>query len=147
MKKFKFKLEALLKMRKLKDDQCKMEIGRLQTRKVELENEIHNQNAGIDEAYESQEATVGAGATGLDLKFYPYFMQGKRAAITSLQSQISELDEVLREKFEELKNHRANVKVLEEMKEKNRKAHKKASDKAMHQKIEEQVMNWNQFRK
>ena len=40
MKKFKFKLEALLKMRKLKEDQCKMEIGRLQTRKVELENEI-----------------------------------------------------------------------------------------------------------
>ncbi|MBC74794.1 MAG: hypothetical protein CME64_02145 [Halobacteriovoraceae bacterium] len=147
MKKYKFKLEALLKMRKLKEDQCKMEIGRLQTRKVELENEIANQNAGIDEAYESQEATANAGATGLDLRFYPYFMQGKRAAITSIKAEIAELDEQLREKFNDLKTHRANVKVLEEIKEKNKRAHKKAANKAMHQKIEEQVMNWNQFKK
>ncbi|MCO4752986.1 MAG: hypothetical protein KC478_00820 [Bacteriovoracaceae bacterium] len=147
MKKYKFKLEALLKMRKLKEDQVKMEIGRLQTRKNELENEIHNQNAGIDQAYESQEVSVKAGATGLDLRFYPYFVEGKKAAIHMINVEIKELEEKLSEKFEELKIMRANVKVLEEMKEKNKKAHKKMSDKLMHQKIEEQVMNWNQFKK
>ena len=147
MKKYKFKLEALLKMRKLKEDQCKMEIGRLQNRKNELENEIHNQNAGIDEAYESQEVSAKAGASGLDMRFYPYFVEGKKAAIHQIQVEIKEIDENLSHKFEELKTMRANVKVLEEMREKNKKAHKKMADKLMHQKIEEQVMNWNQFKK
>jgi hypothetical protein len=47
MKGFKFKLEALLKVRKLKEDQCKMEIGRLQVEKQKRLDEIEKQNLGI----------------------------------------------------------------------------------------------------
>lgn len=146
MKKYKFKLEALLKMRKLEEDQCKLKIGRLQTKKSELLAEVENQSAGIDEAYRSQEATISGGASGLDLRFYPYFVQGKRAATAKLKKEIEYLDELLKESYEELKGLRAKAKVLEEMKEKDRKAFKKKADKESHQKIEEQVMNWNQFR-
>lgn len=147
MKKHKFKLEALLKMRKLEEDQCKLRIGKLQTKKTELLQEIQKQQAGIDEAYRSQEASVQAGASGLDLRFYPYFVQGKRAATKELENKVSQLDDLLAEAYKDLKGYRARAKVLEEMKEKDRKAFKKKAEKEMHQKIEEQVMIWNQFKK
>ncbi len=146
MKKYKFKLEALLKMRKLEEDQCKLKIGKLQSKKSELLAEIENQKEGINEAYKSQEATIEGGASGLDLRFYPYFVQGKRAATAKLQKEIAYLEELLAEAYEELKLFRAKAKVLEEMREKDRKAFKKKANKEEHQKIEEQVMNWNQFR-
>lgn len=145
MKKYKFKLEALLKMRKLEEEQCKMRIGRLQTKKNELLAEVEKQNMGIDEAYRSQEATIQGGASGLDLRFYPYYFQGKKAAKAKLNEQIEQLDDLLTEAYGMLKEFRAKAKVLEEMKEKDQKAHKKLANKQMHQKIEEQVMNWSQF--
>lgn len=147
MKKHKFKLEALLKMRKLEEDQCKMRIGRLQTEKTRLLEQIDKQNQGIDEAYSSQEQSVKNGATGMDLRFYPYFVQGKRAATKELERKIADLDTFLEDAYKDLKQYRAKAKVLEEMKEKDRKAHKKQTEKEMHQKIEEQVMNWTQFKK
>ncbi|MEX0798626.1 MAG: flagellar FliJ family protein [Bacteriovoracaceae bacterium] len=148
MKKYKFKLEALLKMRKLREDESKMRIGRLQTKKLELEDSVRKQEGGIDQAYESQEATVAkGGATGLDLSFYPYFVQGKRAAIGKLQEEIAALDDLLARSYEELKGLRAKTKVLEEMKEKDKKARKKEMNKKSYQKIEEQVMNWSLLQK
>ena len=36
--KFKFKLEAVLKMRKIREDQCKMEIGRIQVEIQEIKD-------------------------------------------------------------------------------------------------------------
>lgn len=146
MKKYKFKLEALLKMRKLEEEQCKMRIGRIQTKKSELLESIKRESEGIDEAYVSQEASIRQGASGLDLRFYPYFMQGKRAATKKLEEQVSQLDELLAEAYTMLKELRGNTKVLEEMKDKDKKAHKKKTDKEMHQKIEEQVMIWSHSR-
>ena len=147
MKKHKFKLEALLKMRKLEEDQCKMRIGRLQSKKRELQDEIQEQHTGIAEAYISQEASVQEGASGLDLRFYPYFVQGKRAAVQKNEDKIRQLDQLLEEAYTELKERRAKAKVLEEMKEKDKKAHKKKLEKEAHKKIEEQVMNWSRFQK
>lgn len=144
MKKHKFKLEAVLKMRKLEEEQCKLRIGRLQSKKTELLAEIENENAGIDEAYRSQEESIKQGASGLDLRFYPYFMEGKRAATRQIQDKLSQLDELIAQCFEELRVLRGKTKVLEQMKEKDKKAHKKKYEKEMNLKIEEQVLNWSQ---
>ena len=63
-KQFKFKLEAVLKVRKLKEDQCKMEIGKLQVRMSELEGFKKDNNESIDTAYADQEASLGQGLSG-----------------------------------------------------------------------------------
>lgn len=147
MKGFKFKLDAVLKVRKLKEDQCKMELGRLQVEKQKRIDEIKKQNLGIDKAYGDQESTVQKGATGLDLRFYPYFMQGKRTNIMLLEQEIAEIEKDIAHKNKELIDHRANVKVLESMKEKQQMKYKKELNKKIDQDIEEQVMNWMQFKK
>ena len=147
MKGFKFKLDALLKVRKLKEDQCKMEIGRLQVQKQEKVEEIKRQNLGIDKAYGDQEVSVEQGAKGLDLRFYPYYMQGKRTNIRLLEQEIAVLDREIAAKNKELIEHRANVKVLDSMKEKHKEQYKKALNKKIDNDIEEQVQNWLQHKK
>ena len=147
MKKHKFKLEALLKMRQLKEEESKMRIGKLQLKKRELESQMAQENSGISQAYESQEASVNQGATGLDLRFYPYFMQGKRASVAKIKSEIEQIDQMLGALYWELSELRAKTKVLEEMKGKDKKAHKKLTNKKMSANIEEQVQNWTQYKK
>lgn len=147
MKKYKFKLDALLKIRKIREDQCKMEIGRIQVQISSLKNEIAKHNHGIQEAYDLQEKSLQNGATGRESRFHPYFVQGKRSHIEEIQGQIDELENRVERMYMILNRFRADVKVIEEMKEKDKVQHKKHQEKKMHEEIEEQVQNWRQVLK
>lgn len=141
-KKYKFKLEALLKMRKIREDQCKMEIGKIQVEIGRVKSEISLQEQGIAEAYELQEQSLAGGASGLETRFHPYFVEGKREHIRSLEKTLVELEDRSKRMYQILAQFRADVKVIEEMKVKDQSAHKKALNKKMNQEIEEQVQNW-----
>ena len=143
-KKYKFKLEALLKMRKIREDQCKMEIGRIQVEIGKIKSQINEQSDGISEAYELQERSLQGGATGLETRFHPYFVQGKRDHILILERSMKDLEDRLARMYQILTQFRADVKLVEQMKEKDKTAHKKASDKKMYAEIEEQIQNWKQ---
>ena len=143
MKKYKFKLDALLTIRKLKEEQCKMQIGKIQVRIAELEKEIIEQDSGIDEAYSLQEQSLAGGAGGLEVRFHPYFVEGKRRHIEGLEHQKMRLQYHVQQKFLELNQLRANVKVIDKMKEKDFTKYKKDLNKRMDRQVEEQVQNWN----
>jgi len=147
MKKYKFKLDALLKIRKIREDQCKMEIGRIQVQITNLKNEVEKHSAGISEAYDLQEQSLATGASGLENRFHPYFVEGKRAHIGKLQEQIEELELRVQQFYRILSTLRANVKVIEEMKEKDKTEYKKQLNKKINEDIEEQNMNWRQILK
>jgi flagellar export protein FliJ len=146
-KKYKFKLEALLKIRKIREDQCKTEIGRVQIEISKVKADIAEQSRGIAEAYDLQEQSLQGGATGLETRFHPYFVEGKRSHIDSLEKNLKELEDRVTRLYQILSQFRADVKVIDEMKTKDQKAYKKATDKKMHQEIEEQVQNWKQVTK
>lgn len=145
MKKYKFKLEAILKVRKLKEEKCKMEIGRLQVEINNLKNELDKHNSGIDDSYLSQEKGLADGMNGHELRFHPYFVAGKKAHIDQITAQINMLQSDVEKKYDELKFLRADVKVIEEMKEKDKVKYKKALEKKQFAEIEEQVQNWKQI--
>ncbi len=147
MKGYKFKLDAVLKVRKLKEEQCKMEIGRIQVQINKLSAEITNHEAGIQQAYDSQEKLMEEGVNGTEIKFYPFFVSGKRAHIQAIKNEIKALTDEVNDKYDNLKLLRADVKVIEEMKEKDLLKYKKALQKKQFENIEEQVQNWNQFKK
>ncbi len=109
---------------------------------TELDGFIAGHNAGIDEAYKSQEGMLAEGSSGQQLRFYPFFVQGKKAHIEQIESEQAMLKDRLGKLFDLLSKLRADVKVLDEMKEKKRVAHKKMVEKKMHEEIEEQVQNW-----
>ena len=141
-KKFKFKLEAVLKVRKLKEDQCKMEIGKLQVRMNELKEYRRQNEASIDNAYADQENALGAGASGREAQFHPYFVKGKKANIKVIDGEMAMLQEQLDYRLRELNQLRGDVKLVEEMKEKEKIKYKKEQNKKEFEVIEEQVQNW-----
>ncbi|MBD66424.1 MAG: hypothetical protein CME62_14530 [Halobacteriovoraceae bacterium] len=144
MKKFKFKLEPLLKIRKLKEDQCKMLIGQVQARINQLHEYKQGELAGIESAYKAQEDGLEQGMSGQEAQFHPYFVSAKKARIKLIDNEVSELQDKLKDMFKELNKLRADVKVIEKMKEKEIKSYKKEYTKKQFATIEEQVQNWKQ---
>ena len=144
MKGFKFKLEAVLKIRKLKEDQCKMQIGQIQVRMSELRAFLKQHNLGIDKAYADQEQALTGGMSGQELQFHPFYVSGKRAHIDHINKEMDDLNKVVEIKYQQLAKLRAEVKVIDEMKEDQRKKYKKEVEKKQFAEIEEQVQNWRQ---
>ena len=142
MKGYKFKLAALLKIRKIKEEQCKMAIGRLQVLITRWKNEIAMHNEGIDQAYEAQEHGLEGGLSGQEARFHPFFLEGKKTHISRIEKEIEILEEQVQQKYEELKTFRADVKLIDEMKEKDMKVYKKNLEKKMFNDIEEANQNW-----
>lgn len=143
MKKFKFELAALLKMRKLKEDQCKTEVGRIQVNIQQAHKAIAQHRSDIEEAFESQRVSLSSQISAQEVKFYPYFVEGKDQTIKNLESEIKRLEELKQEKLLELAKFRADVKVLENMEDKKRKNYKKEIAKKEQTQLEEQVLIWD----
>lgn len=143
-KAFKFKLAAVLKVRILKEEQKKMEIGRIQVRINELNQFKLEHNQGIQDSYTAQEESLQKGMSGRELQYHPYLITGQRANIDIINAEIKMLQSELEGKYQELNLLRGEVKLFEEMKEKKRMAHKKEMDKKEFEEIEEQVQNWKQ---
>ncbi|MFT6632305.1 MAG: flagellar FliJ protein [Bacteriovoracaceae bacterium] len=143
MKGYKFKLDAVLKIRKLKEERCKMEIGQIQVQINKLNADIQRHKDGIKQSYDSHEEGLSNGLNGQELRFHPYFVSGKNADIQKIQAEINDLKVDVQEKFDELKYLRADVKVMDKMKEKDQTKYKKHLQKKQFEEIEEQVQNWN----
>lgn len=142
MKGYSFKLEALLKIRKLKEEQCKMKIGRIQVEISQLDKRIADRSDYINEAYSAQENALSEGASGREVTFYPYFVEGNRASIRDILLEKKQLQQQVQQLYLELNKLRADVKVIAKMKENDQTKYKKSLDKKEFQNLEEQVQNW-----
>lgn len=142
MKGYNFKLEALLKIRKLKEEQCKMQIGRIQVEISQLDKRIADRSSYIGDAYTAQEIALKEGASGKEVTFYPYFVEGNRASIRDIKREKKHLEQQVQQLYQQLNKLRADVKVIAKMKEKDQLKYKKNLEKKEFQNLEEQVQNW-----
>ena len=137
MKKYKFKLEALLKMRKFKEKKIKQEIGEIVASIEFNKNKIKKIRSDIDKGYESQEGITGAIVDGRMLRFYPSFFEASYKAIEDIESTIYALEKKYNHKLQELKIAMGEVKVVENMKDKDFEKFKKQIQKKEQEDIEE----------
>jgi flagellar export protein FliJ len=124
-----------------------MELGRLQVQISQHKNRIEENQKSVQTSYDSHEVAMGEGITGQEVRFHPYFVAGKMAAIKQHQEEIHRLESIVEERTQELAQLRAKVKVLDKMKEKEKDIYKKELEKKQYQDIEEQVQNWKQYLK
>ena len=143
MKKNKFKLEAVLKIRKLKEDLCKIELGKLQKRMTELTGYKKGHLDDIQEAYSNQEQTLKKSTNLLEVTKISSLIQGKRDHIARIEDEMLSLKEDISSKVTELAKLRGDVKVISNMKEKSEKEFKQELNKKRFQNLEEQTQNWN----
>ena len=134
---FKFKLEGLLKLRHFKEEQLKVELGKINTDIQKTKNRINELQTHIEEAYASQEKTLGTKTDGRLARFFPYFIQAKRDDIKSQENLLYSLERKYQAKLREVSLAMGESKLIQNMKEKDKEKWKKEKDKKEQEDIEE----------
>ena len=146
MKRYTFRLEPVLKMRKLKEENCRMELGQLITEMTKIDNQLAHDRGEIDTFYKVQEETLKLGMRGGQLQAFPMMVSAKEANIQSLLRDKKKQEQKIADKKQELSVLRGELKVIENLKEKDYTDYRKATNKEIDQKVEEQTQNWLQHK-
>lgn len=146
MKKYTFRLDPVLKLRKLKEENCRTELGRLLMHLEKIDNQLAHERSEIDTYYKIQEGTLKNGINGGQLQAFPMLVAAKNKNIDLLEADRKKQLEYIEEKRQELAQLRGDLKVMENMKEKDYETYRKAVNKEIDQKVEEQTQNWLQFK-
>jgi flagellar FliJ protein len=145
MKRYIFKLDPVLKVRKLKEENCRMELGKLISFLNRIEDQIKHDTSEIQNYYKIQEASLQNGIRGDQVQAFPMLIAAKEKNIQLLHRDKKEQERLIDLKKKELATLRGELKVLENLKEKDFDQYKKALNKEIDQKVEEQTQNWLQF--
>ncbi len=142
MKKFQFRLEAVLKLRKLREENCRTELGILNRLLESIENQIAHDRNEIQKYFLMQENSLRKGTPASQLQTFPGLIAAKDKNIQLREREIKRQEDLIQQKKEELAILRGDLKVMENMKEKDFGEWKKAYNKDVDQKVEEQTQIW-----
>lgn len=146
MKKYTFRLEAVLKLRKLKEENCRSELGRLISYLTKIDDQLNHERKEIDNYYQIQESAMKNGVRGDQVQAFPMLVAAKEKNIQLLQKERSDQEFLIDDKKQELAIVRGELKVIENLKEKDYNEYRKAVGKEIDQKVEEQTQNWLQHK-
>ena len=146
MKKYTFRLEAVLKVRKLKEENCRSELGQLISYLGKIDEQLNHERKEIDNYYQIQESAMKAGVRGDQVQAFPMLVAAKEKNIQLLQKERSDQEFLIDDKKQELAIVRGELKVIENLKEKDYNEYRKATNKEIDQKVEEQTQNWLQHK-
>lgn len=136
-KKFTFKLKAILKLRKLKEDEIKIELGNTlkEINKVNLNMDEINQQ--VEEIYKSQTQLASSDISGQMLKFYPNFLQAKREEYKNKENILKALYRKKNDLIKKLAEAKGKTEIMTKLKAKEEKSFKKEKLKQDQLNIEE----------
>lgn len=142
MRKFEFRLDPVLKLRKLKEENCRMELGQLLLELNQIEDQLNHDKKEIDTYYMIQEGSLKNGITAGQLQAFPMLVSAKNKNIELLEKEKKRQEQKVEEKKQELAQLKGDLKVMENLREKKYDEHRKAMNKEIDQKVEEQTQNW-----
>jgi len=140
VKKFEFKLEALLKLREFNEKRLKIELGEILKQIQETKDRIESIKGDIALSYDTQEKMMENPASGQVLQFFPYYIEGRKEEIKARENFLYSLNKKYEFTVKELARARGEVKVIESLKDKKKTEHKKKVEKKLQENIEEAVM-------
>lgn len=143
MKKYQFRLEPVLKVRKFKEETCRMELGQLLMELQKINDQLTHDQTQIDNYYKIQEGALASGGmSASQLQAFPMLVAGKNRNIDLLLNAQKRQEELVEEKKRELAIIKGELKVIESMKEKDFAKYRKDLNKEIDKKVEEQTQNW-----
>lgn len=142
MKKYQFKLDPVLKLRRLKEEQCRVQLGQLTSELTKIENQIEYDKNEVLNYSKIQEASLKNGVRGDQIQAFPMLIAGKEKNLELLYRDKKITERKIEEKRKELAELRGELKVIENLKEKDYTQYKKEINKEIDQKVEEQTLNW-----
>jgi flagellar protein FliJ len=142
MKRYQFRLDPVLKLRKLKEENCRTELGQLLKELNRVEDQLKHDRGEIDTYYSIQEGSLKAGMSAGQLQTFPMLVAGKNKNIELLEKELTKIQKKVEAKKQELAQLKGELKVMENLKQKDFDLHRKAVNKENDQKVEEQTQNW-----
>jgi len=136
-KKFKFKLDGLLKVRHFKEEQLKVELGAINKEIMAIEDRISQLYGEIDDSYTEQEKIYQTDTSGQLAKFFPYYIEAKREDIKANENLLYSLRKRYEQKLSEVAMAMGDTKLISNMKDKEKKSWKKKIQKKEYSEIEE----------
>jgi flagellar FliJ protein len=146
MKRYTFRLGPVLKVRKLKEENCRMELGQLISYLTKIENQLEHDRREIQNYYNIQESALKSGIRGDQVQAFPMLVAAKERNIELLLRDKKIQERLIEEKKQELATLKGELKVIENLREKDYNEYRKALNKEIDQKVEEQTQNWLQHR-
>jgi flagellar FliJ protein len=146
MKRYTFRLEPVLKVRKLKEENCRMELGRLISELKKVDDQLAHDRKEIDNYFTIQEGALKTGVRGDQIQAFPMLVSAKEKNIQLLMRDKKIQEDQIEAKKQELASLRGELKVIENLKEKDYNEYRKATNKEIDQKVEEQTQNWLQHK-
>lgn len=144
MIKYTFKLEAVLKVRKMAEEKARQDLGRLQMKKTQILIEIQKETREIDQLYTDQEKHLKMLVRPAALSFYSHSIEAKKKVILQLREKEKEIDRQIQEQMNFLIQKKAELKMIENVKDKDLAQYKKKFERDQNIKIEEQVQLWKE---
>lgn len=144
MKRYQFRLEAVLKVRKMHEETCRNQLGVLMVERQRMLDLVAKLERDIQITYEAQQVALATGMRAAHVAHFPFEVEGMEAHIKQVKQQQAALEERIELKRQELTEKRAELKAVESLKEKDFAAWKKAANKEIDQKVEEMVQLWGE---
>lgn len=119
-----------------------MELGQLLSQLNRIEDQLKHDRNEIENYYKIQEGSLKTGVRAGQLQAFPMLIAGKDRNIELLLRDKTKQEALVAEKKQELAQLRGDLKVMENLKEKNYDEYRKAYNKEVDQKVEEQTQNW-----
>lgn len=119
-----------------------MELGRLITHLSKIDEQLAHDRREIDNYFHIQEAAMKGGVRGDQIQAFPMLVAAKEKNIQLLMRDRLIQEGMIEEKKKELAILRGELKVIENLKEKDYTDYRKAMNKEIDQKVEEQTQNW-----
>lgn len=140
MKKYKFKLDGLLKLREFREHQEKVKLSQINQQITDIDNKVVDVTHEIELAYKSQQELTESGIDGQFLSFYPMYIKAKKDLIQQLQAQKQQLLKTHSLQVKILSQKRGDVKVIEKVKHKDHEKFKKEKAKKIQEDIDDIIM-------
>lgn len=148
MRKFKFTLDPILKLRKSREDALKRELGLIVTEMGKLKEKIEKLNNNMKEGYHSQETlTQESELQASLLRFYPLYFQGIKADLDKTNRALADTEKKYQIKLAELAKAMGEVKVIDGLKDKKELEWKKEKEKKINEDLEELFLTTQFFKK
>ena len=140
MKKMKFRLEHVLRLREFDEKKAKLELGNVLGRISAANLEIEEANKQIRVSNSEFNEFLSETRKVLDIRIFPYIMDGLKIKIDKLKKDLVILDKELEIKKNNLKIAESKLKVVEKLKEKQYERFKKEEDKKSRNEIDDHTI-------
>ncbi len=123
-----------------------MELGQLIRELSRIENQINFDKNDIENFYKIQENSLTSGMNGGQLQAFPLLIAAKSENIKRLEKAVIRQEQLIADKKVELAKLKGDLKVMENLKQKDYDEYRKDVNKQIDQKVEEQTQNWLRFK-